>query len=81
MEKGAETRRSGSKTKSDLSQWGQASSALWSKIIFDLKILILFQWLNLGKFLTLAPISKNKVPNYGPEHLLFSWIVLRVVIW
>ena len=57
MEKGAETRRSGSKTKSDLSQWGQASSALWSKIIFDLKILILFQWLNLGKFLTLAPIS------------------------
>ena len=42
MEKGAETRRSGSKTKSDLSQWGQASSTLWSKIIFDLKILILF---------------------------------------
>ena len=42
MEKGAETRRSGSKTKSDLSQWGQASRTLWGKIIFDLKILILF---------------------------------------
>ena len=43
MEKGAETRRSGSKTKSDLSQWGQASRTHWGKIIFfDLKILILF---------------------------------------
>ena len=42
MEKGAETRRSGSKTKSDLSQWGQASSTLWGKIYFDLKIQIQF---------------------------------------
>ena len=26
-------------------------------------------------------ISKKKVPNYDPDHLLFRWIVLRVVIW
>ena len=38
-------------------------------------------WFNLRKFFTLAQISKKKVSNHYPEHLLFMWIVLRGVIW
>ena len=30
---------------------------------------------------TWAQISKKKVPNQPPEHLLYKWIVLRGVIW
>ena len=38
-------------------------------------------WLNIRHFFILAQISKIKVLNHYPEHLLFRWIVLTIVIW
>ena len=53
------------------------------QFFFALKCIVLYK-LNvkgglIPKFFTFTTLQK-KVPNQCPEHLLFSWIVLRIVI-